>query len=181
MTLRLKRASEQRLLCTILFLKGQQTLLCNQGCARIPSQRFCTVITLLQYDWRSAPSERQNDGVSEMTVSTVQTVEGTVHRNITQLQCARAHFTVLSGTRSTPWQACRATHRRHAAVYSRIVNLNHKTYNGNLSVRLGTFIHATFHAVVRSHQLVDLTQQNSTIVPIIYMELARTIYNIYGV
>jgi hypothetical protein len=24
---------------------------------------------------------RQNDGVSEMTVSTVQTVEGTVHRN----------------------------------------------------------------------------------------------------
>ena len=35
----------------------------------------------LRYGGRSVPSERQNYGVSEMTVSTVQSVEGTVYRN----------------------------------------------------------------------------------------------------
>jgi hypothetical protein len=45
----------------------------NQGCAMTPSERFCTVITVR---CRYVPSERQNDNVSEMTVSTVQTVEG---------------------------------------------------------------------------------------------------------
>ena len=49
-----------------------------QGCAMTLSKRFCTVITVR---WTVRTVRVSNDGVSEMTVSIVQTVKGTVHRN----------------------------------------------------------------------------------------------------